>query len=1426
MTNWNKVTVGQVRASGFSNISSWQQAVASGQALAPGQTSPTPAPAPQPITYMVGPGGVRKPVMPATTGGFTGVGQGTLSAPTATNALQVFDVTTGESQGFVGAGGIRYPTEQQAIDSTRVRQPTTSTTQRELQISEQYAKSGLDPTKILDDPSTPGYLQANIPASGFRYDPNLNKSILDKTARGESLTVQEKEYVLQYAGGRTQVVEDPTKRASVEEELAREAEQARLEQATKDMGVSDALRDEKRLSAGEMQDRQDKLAQAKNLLASMSLKGRVGDINRVIASSVVGIKEKTLASKSKVGSEIEELIRQQSNLITAVTVPDGKFFYPELMSVDEKRFAIGTEKFFVDRDKALFQQQDEFSRFLIDQQLAGVLEQGVMVGSIAREIGFQEQMGLELADISRQFGLVSKNGFYDVKESIPSSLTGVKREEVSSALESLAKKFEDSDSKILDLSTSLRKKDFELIVPSEEDLSKIKPVGFFSGLTKNIEGFRESVAPLNGDKKSLGFEMGIKVSPLFEDKILGIKEKTLFKDFGKDTSVARFVSSFPLGITRFGELGEKLAGENVSLLKARFAGASLTEKDLEVISPSITGIRKLVESSSIDYSKIKSVEDFGSAWTGKVEKDLGVLSTIGLSLASKIKKDPFGEIGEIVGPTIILGGTKLGLQSLKTKLAGPPLPASELSSIVKSVNPDYFRSTKTFLSQTDDISRIGYSRLEASTRKFLGLADKTDDALKLSVAKSNAQVQKNISNLLSDKTKLVSQTVERKQFLDSLKKEVLGEKPPVGKTPSEVFSPNVKLVDPGTKVSLKQLFLDRKQEAKRILDVQQANLKQMLLDKQALLKKAVDKRTIEGKLNQDLLRQETAMARWGQQASIKKAVEKNLMDRDLELLLKRETPIIENITKELKLEDSIKLLLKRQEFETTYGLAKQQALKTGQKLGKDSVAFQRYEALTAERINLDNLIKEFAKEISKRPDGSLPGVSITKAKPFVPPASDFVQVPTKDGTILLAKLGRDPTKGINDLLKATKSVFREDTSVINIVKPVVKESERLFPKFDVVKIVPQTKTVSGVQPVYGFTIPGIQKVSSSMFMRLKDFKEEESELIQVARNIGVSDIPSASNFLKSQEPAIIKTREYTPSMVDSKVKENLNEQLVESGLRNLRDTSRGISLSKTLEEQKLSLDIGLKEKSVIKEIQGIKLGLDRKSLEGVRQVDDVSLKQDIRVKQFFKTFVDTKIVSGTMQKQLTKQLVDSRLKQQYYKSDFKVKEDVPIVPVIPGLAFDSMGDDDKKLQRLFKFYEIRGEPRGGRTTKKYLGMFPLIKGLNIGAERVGQTPSRTIKYVPTNVKAMVKDDTKFKYAEQFRRPGRTTKLTGSPGARFLIEKSRYAIESPEEKKGITMKGIMARQSTARLNKSFLGLTSKNNRRVKNGKKKSKSIKRR
>jgi len=102
----------------------------------------------------------------------------------------------------------------------------------------------------------------------------------------------------------------------------------------------------------------------------------------------------------------------------------------------------------------------------------------------------------------------------------------------------------------------------------------------------------------------------------------------------------------------------------------------------------------------------------------------------------------------------------------------------------------------------------------------------------------------------------------------------------------------------------------------------------------------------------------------------------------------------------------------------------------------------------------------------------------------------------------------------------------------------------------------------------------------------------------------------------------------------------------------------------------------------------------------------------------------------------------------------------------------------------------------------------LKKGLNITASKVAETPLRTIKYVPHGV-AKTQDDLYFKYSGQFRLPKRTSTLKGKPQARFLVEKSKYAISSPGEIQGIPLKGVAAqRKYSVGLNRKQLGLTKK------------------
>ena len=779
----------------------------------------------------------------------------------------------------------------------------------------------------------------------------------------------------------------------------------------------------------------------------------------------------------------------------------------------------------------------------------------------------------------------------------------------------------------------------------------------------------------------------------------------------------------------------------------------------------------------------------------------------------------------------MLGGAKLGLQTLKTIVTGPPLPASDIAIIAKSASSNYLRTPSKFLSQTDDITRIGYSRLESATRRFLGVGDKADDALKLAVQKSSSQARKNFELLLKDNLDDVGSRVSRQSYLEQLKKEILDEK--LGNV--DVVSKK-KILDLDYPSVRTRILVDKAKDIKA-KTIKQDFGKQLSIDRQNLeLNALVDKfvRTKAQKAIDAKYAQQKIESVWrAEPAKLKKLVQQEDLLKDLDIIKKVEAQNILNAYKEVRLEDSIKLLLKRSQFEETFGVAKEQALKASQTLARDSIAFQKYEALTAQRLNLDLLKQELSKEFGKSLDDLFPSLGAVKPKPPKPPTSpitNIVQVPQKDGTILLQRLVSETSKELDKTRIIVKPFVKTDSTIIKtLTGQTIKPVERLYPKLKVIKEISEP-TVSGVQPVYGFTIPGIKKISDSLAIKLKNYREEESDLIQVARNIGVKDIPTTNDFLKYQQPAIIRTRDYLPSMVDTKLQENLNERLVDVGLRRLEDTMRGVGVTRSLEDTKLGLDIVTKEQAILKELTDTKTLNDTRTLQDMQTLSDTKTLQDYQQKQALANLLKTRLLTDLKTKTMTDTMIKTRIKtiRKITKPiRIKIKEEIkPPKIMLPFPTFDDTSEDNKKLQRLFKFYEIRGEPRGGKTVKKYLGMFPLVKGLNIGAELVGRNPSRTIKYVPTDVKARVKDDTKFKYAEQFRRPGKTTRLNGSPGARFLIEKSRYAISSPEEKRGITIKGILSRQSTARINKNFLGLTNNNKRRVKNGKKKNKSIKRR
>ena len=324
------------------------------------------------------------------------------------------------------------------------------------------------------------------------------------------------------------------------------------------------------------------------------------------------------------------------------------------------------------------------------------------------------------------------------------------------------------------------------------------------------------------------------MSPAFEKKAMEIRDKTLLKEIGSDTSVTRFLTSLGLGVARSGELVEKIVGEDVSLAKARLAGKSLSEKDLDVLSPTISGFRRLGEnlvSTPEEYALSKEVTrrdlekglkdieektglkfnpqqtsflesqaDLYSSIKTYLEKPLATTAFVGVGIGSKIRADPAGELGEIIGPSVVLGGLKAGTSIVKSALGIQSKGLTELQKIAQVSDPKFFRSSKNFVDSIDDASRIGYSRLEAGTRKFLSVGDKTDDALAVASKKINKVVKQNIDDLAKMKSKGID--FDTKNYLARLKKEILSEKPPVSSS-KELATPNLRVVSPDKGIKLK-----------------------------------------------------------------------------------------------------------------------------------------------------------------------------------------------------------------------------------------------------------------------------------------------------------------------------------------------------------------------------------------------------------------------------------------------------------------------------------------------------------------------------------------------------------------------------------------------------------------------------------------------
>ena len=124
----------------------------------------------------------------------------------------------------------------------------------------------------------------------------------------------------------------------------------------------------------------------------------------------------------------------------------------------------------------------------------------------------------------------------------------------------------------------------------------------------------------------------------------------------------------------------------------------------------------------------------------------------------------------------------------------------------------------------------------------------------------------------------------------------------------------------------------------------------------------------------------------------------------------------------------------------------------------------------------------------------------------------------------------------------------------------------------------------------------------------------------------------------------------------------------------------------------------------------------------------------------------------------------------------------------------------KRSRRPSKFsqgYDVfirTGKPVGGRVSeiKANTRSLPKNKASNLGSDIVDKSTARSFR-IEKSSRTSLKDDKTFKLEDKFRRPKGKSQLKKS----FLVEKSKNAIDSAGERRGITAKGLIESRRKAK-----------------------------
>jgi hypothetical protein len=193
-----------------------------------------------------------------------------------------------------------------------------------------------------------------------------------------------------------------------------------------------------------------------------------------------------------------------------------------------------------------------------------------------------------------------------------------------------------------------------------------------------------------------------------------------------------------------------------------------------------------------------------------------------------------------------------------------------------------------------------------------------------------------------------------------------------------------------------------------------------------------------------------------------------------------------------------------------------------------------------------------------------------------------------------------------------------------------------------------------------------------------------------------------------------------------------------------------------------------------------------------------------KASDFIKTSNKTGVSSATKQasrqavKQATKQATKTRLSP-------RTRTTLPTTPgpktPLPGLPLFVLpnigiaGFSRKNVKGQTNAYDVRVKQKGKFVTKAK--NLPLGKAFKTGLRIVDETAARTFNLKPSGT-TNKKDIGKFNVSRKLRRPKRNSNL---PRGSF-VEKARFAIDSPGEKRAITLKGIKSNKLKSKKRKSL------------------------